>query len=55
MVIKRRKMKDLEDELADLLFTIVCIANDQNISLAEVYERKLEKLYRRENDCFKRK
>lgn len=48
-------LKDLEDELADLLFTIICIANDQNISLTEANERKLEKIYSRDNNRFKRK
>ncbi len=49
MEIRRKKdgenLKDLEGELADLLFTIICIANDQNISLTEAYERKLKKIY----------
>lgn len=48
-------LKDLEDELADLLFTIICIANDQKISLTEGHERKLEKLYGRDNNRFTRK
>ncbi len=48
-------LEDLEDELADLLFTIICIANDQNISLTEAHERKLEKIYGRDNNRFKKK
>lgn len=48
-------LKDLEDELADLLFTIICIAIDQNISLSEAHERKLEKLYNRDNNRYKKK
>ena len=48
-------LNELEDELADLLFTIICIANDQNISLAKAHERKLEKIYGRDNNRFKRK
>lgn len=48
-------LNNLEEELADLLFTIICIANDQKISLAEAHERKLDKLYNRDNHRFKRK
>ena len=39
----------------DLLFTIICIANDQNISLSEAHERKLAKLYNRDNNRYKKK
>lgn len=52
---KKKDGEDLEDELADLLFTIICIANDQNISLTEAHERKLEKIYGRDNNRFKKK
>lgn len=48
-------LKELSEELADVLFTIICIANDQNISLSEAYEKKLEKIYGRDNNRFKRK
>ena len=33
----------LEDELADVLFVLVCIANQTNIDLAEAMKRNLEK------------
>lgn len=45
---------NLEDELADLLFTIICIANDQGISLSDAHERKINKLYTRDNNRFKK-
>ncbi len=48
-------LEDLKEELADLLFTIICIANDQNISLVEAHERKLEKIYHRDNNRYQRK
>ncbi len=48
-------LNDLEEELGDLLFTIICIANDQNISLTKAHERKLEKIYNRDNNRFTRK
>ena len=49
------ELKDLGDELIDLFFTIVCIANDSKISLEEAWKRKLEKLYGRDNNRFKKK
>ena len=48
-------IKDLEEELGDLLFTLVCMANANNISLNNAFERKLEKLYGRDNERFSRK
>lgn len=48
-------LKSLEEELGDLMFTIVCLANDQNISLTAAHEKKLEKLYGRDNNRFEKK
>ena len=56
---KKRKegesLKNLEEELGDLLFTIICMANYHNISLNDAQERKLEKIYSRDNNRFKKK
>lgn len=48
-------LRKLEEELGDLLFTIICMANDQKISLNDAHNRKLEKIYGRDNNRFKRK
>ena len=48
-------LKSLEEELGDLMFTIICLANDQNISLSAAHEKKLEKLYVRDNNRFEKK
>ena len=48
-------LKNLEEELGDLMFTIICLANDQNISLSNAHEKKLEKLYGRDNNRFEKK
>lgn len=48
-------LKKLEEELGDLLFTIVCMANANDISLNEAFENKLHKLYGRDNNRFTRK
>lgn len=34
-------LKSLEEELVDLMFSIICLANDQKMSLIEAHERKL--------------
>lgn len=47
-------LKDLEEELGDLMFTIICLANDQGISLSNAHEKKLSKLYGRDNDRFQK-
>jgi NTP pyrophosphatase (non-canonical NTP hydrolase) len=35
--------KDLADELADVLFVLICLANQTGVSLTEAMERNLEK------------
>ena len=51
---KSETLKDLEEELGDLMFTIICLANDQDISLSDAHEMKIAKLYGRDNDRFKK-
>ncbi len=48
-------IKDLEEELGDLLFTLVCMANAEKIDLAASYERKIDKVLKRDNNRFERK
>ena len=48
-------LKDLEEELGDLLFTLVCMANAENIDLVQAYERKMDKVFTRDNFRLKRK
>jgi len=50
----REALKSLEEELGDLLFTIICLANDQKISLSDAHEKKLAKLYGRDNNRFEK-
>ncbi|MCS7004158.1 MAG: nucleotide pyrophosphohydrolase [Cytophagales bacterium] len=35
--------KDLADELADVLFVLICIANQTHIDLTEAFQRNIEK------------
>lgn len=48
-------IKSLEEELGDLLFSICCMANDQKVSLTDAMDKKFDKLYKRDNNRFKRK
>lgn len=48
-------IKDLEEELGDVLFTLVCMANAEKIDLIAAYERKMDKVLKRDNNRFERK
>ena len=48
-------IKDLEEELGDLLFTLVCMANTESVDLTKAYERKMDKVLKRDSSRFKRK
>jgi len=48
-------LKDLEEELGDLLFTIVCMANSESLDLDTIYERKMSKVLTRDNNRFSKK
>ena len=45
-------IKNLEE---DLLFTVVCMANAENIDLTNAYEQKMNKVLKRDNNRFERK
>ncbi len=45
----------LEDELADILFTVICIANSQGIELDEPLRKVMSKLESRDKDRFRKK
>ncbi len=47
-------LKSLEEELGDLMFTIICLANSEGISLGDAHEAKMSKLYGRDNNRFPR-
>jgi NTP pyrophosphatase (non-canonical NTP hydrolase) len=44
------KNKSLEDELADILFVVMCIANQTGVNLTEALEKNLEKKTLRDAD-----
>ncbi|MEA2092598.1 MAG: MazG nucleotide pyrophosphohydrolase domain-containing protein [Patescibacteria group bacterium] len=48
--------KNLGQELTDVIFTVVCMANSQGIDLNEEWERMMnEKCYGRDNNRYKKK
>lgn len=47
--------KELGDELVDVIFTIICIANSHNINLEENWNKMInEKLYKRDKERFQK-
>ena len=59
IVLKKNKedeaIKYLEEELGGLLFTLVCMANAENVDLTQAYERKMDKVLKRDNERWGRK
>jgi NTP pyrophosphatase (non-canonical NTP hydrolase) len=47
--------KELADELADMIFTICCIANPMGIDLDVAWKRTMSKLRKRDNERFEKK
>lgn len=42
------KAKDLGDEMADVLFVLICLANQTGIDLQEAFQRNLDKKTKRD-------
>jgi len=49
------EQKEIEDEIADLIFTIICMANAFNIDLDSAFQRTMDKLNTRDKDRWKNK
>jgi len=49
------EIKEIADELGDIIFTIICIANNLRIDLDEAFEKVLEKYKIRDIDRYKKK
>ena len=45
-----RSMESIKEEIADVLFVLTCISNQQNISLEEIVEENFLKKTRRDKD-----
>lgn len=46
---KKEKDKDLSNELADVLFVIICLANQTGVDLTKAFEKNMEKKTKRDN------
>lgn len=44
------KSKDLGEEMADVLFVLICLANQTGINLEEALQRNLDKKTKRDSD-----
>tara|TARA_R110001592_G_scaffold218058_1_gene471968 strand:- start:2953 stop:3279 length:327 start_codon:yes stop_codon:yes gene_type:complete len=44
------KNKDLREELADVLFVVLCLANQTGINLQDAFEKKLDIKTKRDHD-----
>jgi NTP pyrophosphatase (non-canonical NTP hydrolase) len=47
------KGRDLGDELADVMWVVICLANQTGVNLTEAFRRNLEKKNTRDKDRFK--
>lgn len=52
---KPGEVDDLEGELGDVLFSLICIANSQNIDLDNAFEKVMHKCHTRDKDRFEKK
>lgn len=50
---KKSELKELSNELADVLFTLICLANKTGIDLTEAFQKNMEKKYNRDKDRHK--
>ena len=47
--------KELEDEAADIIFTIICLANSLDLDLDKGFSRVMDKCYGRDKDRWEKK
>lgn len=47
--------QDMPEELADIIFNVICMANQHNIDLDKALEKSIEKVSVRDKDRFARK
>jgi len=44
------KNRDLGDEMADVLWVLICLANQTGVNLTEAFQKNMEKKSRRDSD-----
>ena len=50
---KKGEKHDLADEMADVLWVLICLANQTGVDLTEAFQRNLEKKTKRDKDRHK--
>lgn len=45
-------VRDVGDEMADIIVTLCCMANSMDISLDDAFNRAIDKIYRRDTERF---
>jgi NTP pyrophosphatase (non-canonical NTP hydrolase) len=51
---KKEKDKKLADELADVLFVLICLANQTGVDLSDAFEKNMDKKTKRDKDRHKK-
>lgn len=51
---KKDLKKNMADEMADVLFVLICLANQTNVDLAEAFERNINKKIKRDGKRHKK-
>ena len=51
----RKDKKELADEMADIIFTVACMANSMDIDLDEAFEKTMDKYDSRDGDRWEKK
>ncbi len=49
-VLKKATSKELSDELADVLFVLICLANQTGVNLTDALQKNLDKKTKRDAD-----
>lgn len=56
---KKKKLseeeQDLEDEMGDIMYTLICFANSNNLSLDNAIRKSMDKVVKRDKDRFGKK
>jgi len=55
---KKKPVEDkanLEEELGDILFTLACLANSQQLDLEQAFAKVMDKCYSRDNNRWEKK
>jgi len=47
--------REIEDEISDIIFALVCLANSLNIDLDKAFKKTMDKCYGRDKDRYERK